>query len=578
MDNDRNKKRKKMISLRNQIRGICVCFSLLIGAAWFVMLFAGISSYQGKQDEKRLALLAEHAEVLDDSIIQLNQVTGDIFESNESFTGLSQYRNASEEVDYIFSLLNILKIQINSNKNLSGLFFFYDNMKKVQYAVNENMDFRTKEELKKAGIAVGLSSSLANKKYGSTTYVKAAEEETYYNVMYKRAGVMITGCVSLEAGLPLELEQNAVYGVVYRGAFYPLSGEMAEMEVSAEELLPGKNQIHGSTAYVQKLNVTDMAVVEILPDNLWMYMNPIHIFMGVLGVFFVFLAIGLNRLVAFELLQPLADMNNALSNIQAGEWQVHFEAENRVEEIENMRRAVEMLLEEIEQYKIRSYEEQLEKQETELQYLQLQLAPHFYTNCLKNAYYMLMLKEYENVGKYLLCLSVHLRYLLQKNVKLVSLYKERDFVANYIELQKQMTEKKLELDMMIHEDALDVEVPVLFLQTFVENSIKYGRETGKDVLKIQICIRRRQMECGECLDVTIRDNGIGYPEDILCELNQGECSQEQKFGVGIINLQHCMKIYYGEQVSWYFYNASGACSDLIIPVNGGRTNECITCG
>ena len=270
------------------------------------------------------------------------------------------------------------------------------------------------------------------------------------------------------------------------------------------------------------------------------------------------------------MIRPLEDMNNALSKIQAGEWEVHFDAVNRVEEIENVRNAVQVMLKEIEDYKIKSYEEQLGKQETELQYLRLQLAPHFYTNCLKNAYYMLMLKEYENVERYLLCLSTHLRYLLQKNIKQVELSKERDFVLNYIELQKLMTEKNLTLDMQIEESALDVEVPILLLQTFVENSIKYGRETEQNDLKIQIRIRRRTLDFGDCLDISISDNGHGYPDEVLSELNRKEVSQEQKFGVGVINLQHRMKIIYGENVSWYFSNSGGACSDLIVPVHGRK--------
>ena len=67
-----------------------------------------------------------------------------------------------------------------------------------------------------------------------------------------------------------------------------------------------------------------------------------------------------------------------------------------------MRQTVRIMLKEIEQYKIRSYEEKLEKSKkcTASVFIQLQLAPHFYTNCLKNAYYMLMMKEYENAEEF----------------------------------------------------------------------------------------------------------------------------------------------------------------------------------
>ncbi|WP_321018048.1 sensor histidine kinase, partial [Eisenbergiella porci] len=172
---------------------------------------------------------------------------------------------------------------------------------------------------------------------------------------------------------------------------------------------------------------------------------------------------------------PLEDMTNALRNIQEGVWEVEFTASNRITEIENVRQTVRLMLKEIEQYKIRSYEEQLEKQKVQLQFLQLQLAPHFYTNCLKNAYYMLMMKEYENAEEFLLCLSAHLRYLLQTDAKLVTVKTEKEFVQNYVNMEAILSSRPFICEMSVDDRALDVEIPILTLQLFVENSIKYAR-------------------------------------------------------------------------------------------------------
>lgn len=567
----KNGTKRKLISLRRQIMGVVFWFCVLIAAVWFIGLGSSIHSFQQKENERRMKALEEYASVLDNSIVQLNDVIGNIFMANTTFGNLNQYKSAAEEVNYTYELLNLLQIQVNSNKNLSGLFIYYNNIDKVLYYMNENISFDVKEELKKAGMAVGTNPDSVNTINASKTYITPTKESTYYNVFLKKTKAAIAGCVSLGTGLPTEKETGATYGVIYKNELYKTFGtDQALSPVEINSLQPGKNWLQNSIVYVQQLGSTDMAVVEILHLSPWLHIHIGHLISGFLGILFIILAVKTNRLVANEMTRPLEDMNNALSKIQTGVWEVHFDAPNRVEEIESVRNAVQVMLGEIEQYKIRSYEEQLEKQETELQYLRLQLAPHFYTNCLKNAYYMLMLKEYDNVERYLLCLSTHLRYLLQKNVQMVELQKERDFVLNYIELQKFMTEKNLTLDMQIDEAVLDVEVPILLLQTFVENSIKYGRETEQTDLRIQIRIRRRMLAFGECLDINICDNGHGYPNEILSELNRSEVSQVQNFGVGVINLQHRMKIHYGENVSWYFSNSNGACSDLIIPINGGK--------
>lgn len=437
------------------------------------------------------------------------------------------------------------------------------------------MSFEVKEELRKAGMAAGGQTRNNNELNNNIMYIQKTAEDIYYNIFIKRTSAALCGCVSLGNGLPGTLEESAAYGAVYKNQFYVTGGEQLELtSLECDMLLPGKNQLEDKVIYACQLGVTDMMVVEVLPNQPGLYISIFHVIMALLGIIFLYLSKKTFDFVSNQLSVPLEEMTDALSQIQAGVWEVSFSVPNRIEEIENVRDTVQVMLGEIEQYKISAYEEQLEKQKTQLQYLQLQLAPHFYTNCLKNAYYMLMLKEYENVERFLLCLSTHLRYLLQRDAELVTVQTERDFVLNYINLQKQMTEKPLVCDILVDEEALQVDVPILILQTFVENSVKYAREAGQMELKIQIRVRYRRDSKGDYLDISIRDNGHGYPDEILNVLNQEEISQEQRFGVGVINLQSRMHLHYGKQAGWYFSNNEGACSDLIVPVNGGKQDEC----
>lgn len=573
-DKKKRKNKTNLISLRKQIMGIIFWFCVILAVVWIVGMMVSIQSYQKKQEEERMLALQEYAEKLDDSIMQLNDAVGNIFMSNNSFIALNQYKNASEEVEYTYDLLNLLNIQVGSNKNISGLFIYYSNLEKVIYCVNENMSFQAKEILKNTGKNVGDDITFAMPSNKNMVYVTNADGEFYYNVYMKKTKAAIAGCISLGSGIMENGENGAAYAVVYKNKAYVTKGEQLELSaVDVEKLQQGKNRLSDCIVYMQPLGSVDMAAVEILPITVWLFISPLHMVMCGIGIISILLALKINRLIAFELLRPLEDMNQALTQLKARDWKVQFEIPNRIEEIENVRSAVKVMLEEIEQYKIKVYEEQLEKQEIELQYLRLQLAPHFYTNCLKNAYYMLMLKEYENVEKYLLCLSTHLRYLLQKNVMNVTLREERDFVLNYIELQKLMTEKEISMHIQIDEKTLNVEVPLLLLQTFVENSIKYGWKNEQNKLILSVRVRQRKFENGECLDIHIGDNGAGYPEKVLKELNGTEVSKEQKFGVGIINLQHRMKLQYGGNVSWYFDNEDGAISDLLIPINGGTKDE-----
>ena len=107
-------------------------------------------------------------------------------------------------------------------------------------------------------------------------------------------------------------------------------------------------------------------------------------------------------------------------------------------------------------------------------------------------------------------------------------------------------------------------VPILAVQTFVENSVKYARLGGSSMpLLIQITASCLQTEEGNFLDLIVQDNGYGYPEEILEEIN-GDASSGNRC-VGINNIKRRCKILYGERAEYSFANCDGALSELIIP-------------
>lgn len=564
---------EKMFSLKKSISVFISMFLIIILLLFSVILFAMVIQYQTHQNEKRMNDLAAYAQKVDENLVQLNDIVGEIYSSNNDFDEVDMFLPVSEKWDSIYALQNLCRIQVKSNQNMSGLFISYKEVETKQnqladdirllYYVNENIPFAELEQIKKA-----VRDVIDYKVRDYTTAIISTESERFYGVFLKQNLSALSGIFELNIGLPGELEKGAAYGVIYEGEFYKTGGEKG-LELLPEEcsrLKEGKNRLDDKVVYLYDLSVADMDVVEILPQSIWLYVNGLHIVTLLIGIAFVGCSVYLYRFVSRELSEPLEDMNNTMQQIGVGEWEINFAVPNRIQEIENVRQTVKGLLSEVEQYKITTYEETLKRQKIQLQYLQLQLAPHFFTNCLKNIYYMLLLKEYENVEQVLLNLTTHLRYLLQKDVTMVTVEQERDFILNYVELQKKMNEKQISCKLAIDEDVLAFQIPILALQTFVENSIKYTQGREKDGLSIQISVRKRRMEERDYLYISVIDNGIGYPDEMLNVLNQEEPSEKQSLGVGIINLLNRVCIQYGSGAKWYFDNMGGALSELFIPV------------
>lgn len=340
-------------------------------------------------------------------------------------------------------------------------------------------------------------------------------------------------------------------------------------------LNPGRNERGHQVIFAYANEENTITAIEILPKTANLYINRIHVLLFAILLLMIPLTVGIYRFLRGQLETPLEDMTQAMERIQEEDWSVSFQSPNHVQEIEDVRQAIHVMLNRIETYRIQVYEEQLTRQETKLQYLRLRLTPHFYTNCLKNVYYMLKLHEYDSAEQFVLHMSTHLRYLLRKDVTQVTVKEEVDFVLNYLEMQKLLRSAKIEAEIKVPESVYQVTIPILLLQTFVENTIKYGRDADGNI-HLVIMIREVTTEEGHWLDAAVADKGNGYPEDLLRRWNQKVFLKEDTETGGIVNLLCRLQIYYGQDTSWYFRNDNGAVSEILIPMDQRKEedNEC----
>ncbi|MEP1487354.1 MAG: histidine kinase [Algibacter sp.] len=132
-------------------------------------------------------------------------------------------------------------------------------------------------------------------------------------------------------------------------------------------------------------------------------------------------------------------------------------------------------------------ETQLKLKEQELNYLKMQIHPHFLFNTL-NTLYGFALQKAEETPEMILKLSNLLDYLLyQVDKPFVFLSSEINHIKDYIELEKMRFNDTLNISFTTNELIEDVEVPPMLLIPFIENSFKHGTiKAGR--LDIKICL------------------------------------------------------------------------------------------
>lgn len=217
-----------------------------------------------------------------------------------------------------------------------------------------------------------------------------------------------------------------------------------------------------------------------------------------------------------SVLRPLENFQVALKNVSAEDSILHMESPP-LRELEPADQQLKNLVSQLQKMRISVYEEELERKKFEITFLQHQIRPHFYLNCLATIDSMAQLGEIEELRKMVLFTSQYIRYLFQVDSNLVRLSYELTHIEAYLDIQNLRMEENFEVEVKAAPEAMEACIPPLFLISFVENSVKHASVSVGEKLKISIHCRREK----ERLVIDIADSGQGFPPEFLRE-QEGE--------------------------------------------------------
>ena len=217
-----------------------------------------------------------------------------------------------------------------------------------------------------------------------------------------------------------------------------------------------------------------------------------------------------------SVLRPLENFQIALKNVSAEDSILHMESPP-LRELEPADQQLKNLVSQLQKMRISVYEEELERKKFEITFLQHQIRPHFYLNCLATIDSMAQLGEIEELRKMVLFTSQYIRYLFQVDSNLVRLSYELTHIEAYLDIQNLRMEENFEVEVKAAPEAMEACIPPLFLISFVENSVKHASVSAGEKLKISIHCRSEK----ERLVVDIEDSGQGFPPEFLRE-QEGE--------------------------------------------------------
>ena len=297
-------------------------------------------------------------------------------------------------------------------------------------------------------------------------------------------------------------------------------------------------------------------------------MESLPLIMLLLSVFFAILLLRCYRMLKRDFLNPLEQMVETMEQIGDDGLESRLCVRNQVKEYKKMESTFNAMMDRIKELKILAYVRLIQAQQTELQYYQIQIRPHFFLNCMKNLYAMTAARKYTQMQEMILTLSEYLRAVLKDHDMIVPLEKELDSVRSYVKLQQMSSARPPEYEEDVSPQLMQFGIPPMSLLTFVENSFKYEK-SGEG--SMQILIKARLFLDGEekFVNITIMDNGKGFPEEVLEILNDPEKRMPGEH-MGINNVEQRFSLVYQKPCSFVYSNMNGACVDIFIPFEEAR--------
>ena len=269
--------------------------------------------------------------------------------------------------------------------------------------------------------------------------------------------------------------------------------------------------------------------------------NQVFILTG--AILMVILALGfvVINVLTKKIARPMQDLLESIKLFGKGDLsqRVQVSSQDEVgqigEEYNHMADNIETLIEKV-------YKLEITQKQAEIDFLYMQINPHFLYNTLDTISWIAFAKGNKEVSEITIALADLLRAMVQKE-RFISLEEELKTVKDYLIIQEHRFGDKISTVEEIDERAYDYRVPNFLFQPLIENAIIHGIEPkiGKGKLTIRINIE------GEFLHFEIVDDGVGMTKEQIAHLYK-ECEVDGvKQNIGLKNVYRRLVLSYGEQ-------------------------------
>lgn len=559
--------KNKKYSLRKTVNIVVIVgyCSLLILLG--ILNYYLIENYQIQRRKQEEMPLDKYIELVSEEMDKAKRLIYDIYVFDNNFSALSGTLGSAEKFSNAYDLRKSLESFMSVDENLHGFYIFYDKSEAPLYHIN------TEKISSSCASTIGnvLKSMFFLSEENQVTKWTAIdiEDGLYLIIPCNKGNVSVFCIINVTDAVNKISEYTTIPSdtvILHDGRIVGKSDEYkAELQRAAKEN-KGNSYFRyaGKSIYGARIPDTSVYVFQIYKAGIDSFLSSGQIVLLIFTALSILIAFWIVYNLRLNLILPLSELTRELYKIRNDENANIGDIPTCFEELEQVTDTLRTTIFKLEKQRLVSYENYIEKQKAQMQYLQIQMQPHFYLNGLKVISALIYSGDSNKAQSYILSLSEHMRDIMQIEAETTTLEKELEFTKNYVYLRNQMSQRVVELSVDASEETLKGMVPTLLIQTFVDNSIKHAKSGSLGaVLKIDVTICCLRADEETFLDVQIHDNGFGYDSAMLRLLEEEPKAGEKH--IGISNLRRRCRLMYGDKAEFSFYNEDGAFSECIIP-------------
>lgn len=211
------------------------------------------------------------------------------------------------------------------------------------------------------------------------------------------------------------------------------------------------------------------------------------------------------------------------------------------DEITNLKRTYNNLLDSIRKLLERTKEEEKIIRKNELDLILEQINPHFLYNTLDVISGLTLIGDQDKSFQMTQALGRFYRNSLNSGCQVIPVREELDIIKSYMTIINIRYDNEISIEYEVDESLLDILMLKLILQPLVENAVHHGmrQKEGKGELRISV-----QALDDRLMEVSVRDNGVGIPEDKIRLILEGGY-KNSKSGFGLHSVKQRVELFYG---------------------------------